>query len=100
MTKMLILSLLFGAALGAVFFLGLWWSVHRGLNSKNPAVWFFISFFVRVSMALAGFYWIATSGQWQQMMLALFGFALTRFILTRWLLSDTDSPAKSSKHAS
>ncbi|MFT5934619.1 MAG: F1F0 ATPase subunit 2, partial [Hydrogenophaga sp.] len=40
-------SLLAGAALGGVFFGGLWWTVQRGANSPSPARWFLGSFVLR-----------------------------------------------------
>ena len=34
----LILALLAGAVLGTIFFAGLWWTIQRGVSSKQPAV--------------------------------------------------------------
>ena len=50
-TAIIVLALLAGAALGAVFFGGLWWTVRRGVASPRPAAWFIGSFLVRAAIA-------------------------------------------------
>ena len=50
------LALMAGLLLGAIFFGGLWWTVQKGVSAKNPALWFFGSLLLRMSIALAGFY--------------------------------------------
>jgi len=57
-TLMLMLAWAAGGGLGAVFFGGLWWTVRKGVSSKQPALWFFASLLVRMSIALAGFYFV------------------------------------------
>ncbi len=37
-----------GAALGGIFFVGLWWTVQLGTLAKNPAPWFLVSLLLRV----------------------------------------------------
>ena len=44
-----------GLLLGAIFFGGLWWTVRKGVSSKRPALWFFGSMLLRMSIALAAF---------------------------------------------
>lgn len=83
MIEMLILALLAGVVLGIFFFVGLWWTVRRGLEAKTPAAWFLISFILRMSVALGGFYWIAQLGEWQYLATALLGFIITRMVITR-----------------
>ena len=53
----LVLALVTGVLLGAMFFGGLWWTVQKGVASTRSALWFFGSLWLRTSMALAGFYW-------------------------------------------
>jgi len=36
----LALALVTGLLLGAIFFGGLWWTVRKGVSSKQPALWF------------------------------------------------------------
>jgi len=70
-------ALLAGAALGAVFFGGLWWTVQRGAASPSPARWFLGSFVLRTAIVLAGFYFIG-AGQLVLLGLCLIGFLLAR----------------------
>ncbi len=71
-----------GAVLGAMFFGGLWWTVRKTVSSQQPALWFFGSFLLRMSLTLAGFYWVA-GGQWERLLACLVGFILARLIVMR-----------------
>jgi len=81
-TLTLVLTLVTGVLLGAMFFGGLWWTVRKGVSSKQPAFWFFGSLLLRTSIALAGFYFIAR-GHWERMLVCLLGFVMARLIVTR-----------------
>lgn len=75
-------ALLAGAALGAAFFGGLWWTVRRGAASPTPARWFLGSLVVRTAIVLVGFYAVG-AGQPAQMGLCLLGFLLARAVVLR-----------------
>jgi F1F0 ATPase subunit 2 len=79
----LLLSLLAGLLLGAIFFGGLWWTIRRGVSSRQPAVLFFSSLLLRMGIALAGFYTVAR-GDWRRTLSCLVGFILARILVT-WL---------------
>ena len=81
-TLSLVLALVTGVLLGAMFFGGLWWTVQKGVSSKQPALWFFGSLLLRTSIALAGFYFIAR-GHWERLLVCLLGFVMARLIVTR-----------------
>ena len=81
-TLTLMLALVTGGLLGAIFFGGLWWTVRKGVSSKKPALWFFGSLLLRMSIALSGFYFVSGS-HWERMLLCLLGFVLARLIVTR-----------------
>jgi len=81
-TLSLVLALVTGALLGAMFFGGLWWTVRKGVSSKRPALWFFGSLLLRMSITLAGFYFVS-SGHWERLLLCLLGFVIGRLIVTR-----------------
>lgn len=49
-----------GVVLGLVFYGGLYWTVSRGLISKRPALWFLFSLLARVSIVIAGFYFVSS----------------------------------------
>jgi F1F0 ATPase subunit 2 len=79
----LVLPLLAGVLLGMFFFGGLWWTIRRGVSSKQPAALFFFSVLLRTGIALAGFY-IVARGDWRRVLSCLLGFILARILVT-WL---------------
>jgi F1F0 ATPase subunit 2 len=81
-TWILILAGVVGVLLGALFFGGLWWTVRKSVSSQRPALWFFGSFLLRMSLVLVGFYWVA-GGQWERLLACLVGFILARLIVMR-----------------
>ena len=103
MSDVLILALAgaAGAALGALFFGGLWWTVRKGLSSKRPAFWFFGSLLLRMSMALGGFYAVS-GGHWERLLVCVLGFALARLLVARLTRSFEENqirPAPEASHA-
>jgi F1F0 ATPase subunit 2 len=98
---LLALALVAGLLLGAIFFGGLWWTVRKGIFSKSPAPWFLGSMLLRMSVVLAGFYFVGR-GDWQRLVTCLIGFIIARFIvmrLTRTSIEHPHSPAKEAGHA-
>jgi len=92
-----VLAALAGAALGALFFGGLWWTARRGAASSRPALWFFGSLLLRTSIALSGFYAVAGS-HWDRMLACLLGFVVARVVVIR-LTRPPPSPARPSREA-
>ena len=80
----LALALMTGILLGAVFFGGLWWTIRKGVSSKQPALWFLGSVLLRTAIALAGFYLIAR-GHWERLLVCLVGFLVARLLVTRFI---------------
>jgi F1F0 ATPase subunit 2 len=72
-----------GVLLGAIFFGGLWWTVCMGVSSQRPALWFFGSMLLRMSITLAGFYLVGRE-DWERWLLCLLGFVLARLVV-EWL---------------
>ena len=96
----LVQALVTGVLLGAIYFGGLWWTIQKGVSSKQPALWFFGSLLLRTSIALAGFYFISR-GHWEKLLVCLLGFVLARLIVTR-LTRATEKqvcPAQEVSHA-
>ena len=91
MNEALTLALAFvaGAGLGMVFFAGLWWTVRKGVSSLRPALWFLGSGLLRMSVVLAGFYFVS-GGQFKRLVACLVGFIIARVVVT-WL---TRSPGE------
>jgi F1F0 ATPase subunit 2 len=86
----LMMALVAGVVLGAMFFGGLWWTVQRAVSANRSALWFLGSLALRTSIALAGFFVIAR-GHWERLLLCLVGFVMARLVVT-WL---TRSPGRS-----
>jgi F1F0 ATPase subunit 2 len=82
-TLSLVLAWVAGGVLGAMFFGGLWWTVRKGVSSRQPALWFFGSLLLRMSLALAGLY-VVSGGQWDRLLVCLLGFVMARLVVT-WL---------------
>ena len=97
-TLMLVLALVTGALLGAMFFGGLWWTVQKGVSSKRSALWFFGSMLLRTGIALAGFYVIAR-GHWERLLVCLLGFVIARLIVMR-LTRAAEKPTYLAREAS
>jgi len=95
------LALVTGVLLGAIFFGGLWWTVQKGLSSKQPVFWFFGSLLLRMSIVLTGFYFVSC-GHWERLLISLLGFVIARSIIT-WLTGSLaqhhNSLAKEASHA-
>jgi len=90
-----------GVLLGAIFFGGLWLTVRKGASSNQPALWFFGSLLLRMSIALAGFYFVS-GGHWERLLLCLLGFVMARLAVT-WLTrlsgEHQTRPAQEASHA-
>ncbi len=71
-----------GMLLGAVFFGSLWYTVSRGVHTRNPALWFGVSYILRLALIIAGFYYL-TGGQWQALLACFLGFMISRTIILR-----------------
>ncbi|MEH6406093.1 MAG: ATP synthase subunit I [Leeuwenhoekiella sp.] len=78
----MIIAFVTGAALGVLFFGGLWITVKKAVTAKIPALWFFGSFILRISITLSGFYLIGAKN-WQRLILCLLGFMIARFVVLR-----------------
>jgi F1F0 ATPase subunit 2 len=101
-TLTLVLALVTGVLLGAMFFGGLWWTIQKGVSSQRPALWFFGSLLLRTSITLTGFYFIA-GGHWERLLVCLLGFVIARLIVTRLTRLSGENqtrPAQEASHAS
>lgn len=71
-----------GLVLGAFYFTALWWTVRNLPSSKNQVRLMLCSFFIRMSVVMAGFYLVMGEGHWERLASALLGFVVMRKILT------------------
>ena len=100
-TLTLLLACVAGGMLGAIFFGGLWWTVRKGVSSKQPVFWFCGSLLLRMSIALVGFYFVGR-GHWERLLLCLLGFVMARLVVTWLTRSSAESrihPAQEASHA-
>ena len=79
----LVMAVLAGAALGLVFYAGLWWTVRRAATFRRPGLSVLTSLLLRMSVTLGGFYLVA-GANWARLLLCLMGFLLARAAVT-WL---------------
>jgi F1F0 ATPase subunit 2 len=84
-----------GAALGAMFFGGLWWTTRRGAASARPVPWFLGGLLLRTGIALPGFY-LAADGRWDRLLACLCGFVAARVAVTRLT---RPAPSREVRHA-
>jgi F1F0 ATPase subunit 2 len=87
----IMLALVTGVLLGAIYFGGLWWTVQKGISSKKAAFWFSGSMLLRTGIALTGFYFIGHD-YWERLLMCLFGFFVARLIVER-LTKVAEKPA-------
>ena len=78
----LVVPLLVGVLLGAVFFGGLWRTVRRAGSARWVGLWFFASLMLRTGIVLGGFY-LSCGDDWQRWLAALLGFVVARMVVTR-----------------
>jgi F1F0 ATPase subunit 2 len=78
----LVLALLAGLALGAVFFGGLWWTVRRIADPSASPFGFLGSVLLRTALLLGGVYWVG-DGDWHRLCACLVGFIAARILASR-----------------
>ncbi|WP_231602897.1 ATP synthase subunit I [Neorhodopirellula pilleata] len=78
----LIFAFAAGMLLGCVFFGGLWWTIRKCVATPYPARWMLGSALARMSITLAGFYFVS-AGQLKPLLACLVGFIAARLIVTR-----------------
>jgi F1F0 ATPase subunit 2 len=88
-----------GALLSGFFFGGLWWTVRKGVTSRCPALWFVGSLIVRMSAAVAGFYFVS-GGRRERLLLCLLGFFMASLFVRQWASPSGEDPGRRGQEAS
>jgi len=83
----LMVGLAAGMVLGIFFFGGLWLTLRKLPDAKNPVVLTLGSFFVRVAVSVSGFYLAVRAGGLEGLLACLAGFMLVKFALVNRLRS-------------
>jgi F1F0 ATPase subunit 2 len=86
----LITSFLVGAAIGGVYFAGLWETIRRLPDVEKPVRRMALSYALRTTLALSGFYFVM-QGEWERLAVAMVGFLLMRELLLRRLGKTTST---------
>ncbi|MEO7765843.1 MAG: ATP synthase subunit I [Ferruginibacter sp.] len=73
----IVMPFIVGLLLGVLFFGGLWFTVKKLAASKTPALLVMGSFVFRISIVMAGFYFIGL-GDWKKLVACLIGFVVAR----------------------
>jgi F1F0 ATPase subunit 2 len=73
----LYIPFLAGMAFGVCYFAGLWLTVGKLPDSAHPFLNHFLSFVVRTTLLLAGFY-VVMDGCWDKLAAVLFGFLIVK----------------------
>ncbi len=94
----LVLALLAGVGLGAIYFGGLWWTVRRAGSFRRPALSMLASVIVRMAVALGGFHLVA-GASWQRLLLCLLGFVVGRAAVSWWVRHAARDTASGILHA-
>jgi len=84
------IAVIAGAALGLVFYGGLWLTVRRLTISTHPALLAIASFWGRTIIALAGFL-VVIDGRWQNALACAAGFGIGRFAVSRSLKNSANA---------
>lgn len=94
----LMISFCIGAALGAFFFGGLWWTVLKGIHTRNPGLLFGLSLVLRTAVTLAGFV-LTFQGHFDRLTTCLAGFFTARWLVLRLTRQALNRPLGSGKEA-
>ena len=81
----LLIAFAAGAALGAVYFAGLWATVRRVPEAKHPMLLLGLSLAARMTVLLAGLWLIGRDGHWERLVAAMVGIVLARVLVMRRL---------------
>jgi F1F0 ATPase subunit 2 len=73
-----------GLVIGGFYFYGLWWTLRKLPGKKRPGLWLGISYAVRTTLAMLGF-WLAIRNGVVPFFFSVGGFFLMRGVLTRRL---------------
>ena len=75
-----------------------WWTIRKGVNARQPALWFFGSALLRMAIVLPAFYFVS-GGKWQRLLACLLGFVIARLVLMRLAAPPREPPAAIGKEA-
>lgn len=89
----MIIAFIGGIFLGIFFFGGLYLTVEKMQKVKHPAIFMILSLLLRMAILLLGFYLLMNSN-YQNLLVALVGVLISRFILIKKLGNKNKSQMK------
>jgi F1F0 ATPase subunit 2 len=81
-------SLLYGIALGSVYFVALWATVRRIARQRRAGTWIAASLAIRLALVLVSFALAVRWGGWPALVAVLAGFVAARSLLAHRLRAD------------
>lgn len=73
-------SFIVGLGIGALFYMGLWWTILSRFSSRYLMLWWWMSFIVRICAAASVFYLVANE-HLPRYALILLGFMISRKVI-------------------
>jgi F1F0 ATPase subunit 2 len=74
----ILLPAIAGVALGTFYYGGLWFTLKQLTESRQPALLTIVSYFLRLALCIAMFYFIVRGGEWERLLVSLGGFLIIR----------------------
>lgn len=87
-----------GAAAGAVYLAGLWWTVRRLAQSRQKAALLAGSFAARAAAVMLVLY-LVSGGEWPRLLAGLAGFVSARAIVLRRMRAPAPAAARGTRGA-
>ncbi|MEJ2717993.1 MAG: ATP synthase subunit I [Deltaproteobacteria bacterium] len=87
----LLQALALGLGCSALYFLGLWYTVHRIPSARRPTFLVLSSFFVRIGLLLPAIYWVM-DGHLEGLVVCMLAFMLVRNLSARSVLKSVQRP--------
>jgi F1F0 ATPase subunit 2 len=78
----LLVPFIFGSLIGLLYFSGLWQTVQRLPDARNPIRILLYSYIGRMTLTLGGFY-VIMDGAWERLAAAMMGFLILRAFLVK-----------------
>ena len=92
----LLAALAMGIACAALYFFGLWFTIHRIGSSRRPFGLMVSSFMIRAGLLIMAIYWIM-DGHVERLIVCMAAFVLVRNLSVKSVLASASRPAAGEK---
>jgi F1F0 ATPase subunit 2 len=90
----LLIPFLLGILLGVLYLAGLWLTVRRLPRVRRPALLLLASTTLRITLLLAGFWYILGGREWGRLLAALAGFVTVRTLTLGQVRRNGEAPGR------